>query len=60
MTVDLSLRNDTGSINQSPVSSMASYIIHPCSLHQQVFIPGKKETLSMLHIILVIPFIFCK
>lgn len=43
MTVDLSLRSDTGSTNQSPVSSMASSIIHPCELNQYIHIPGKKK-----------------
>lgn len=43
MTVNLSERSDTGNINQSPVSSMASSIIHPCLQQQYVYIPGKKN-----------------
>lgn len=42
MTVDLSLRSDTGNINQSPVSSMASSVAFPCTGHD-VFIPGNKR-----------------
>lgn len=57
MTVDLSLRSDTGNINRSPVSSMASSIIHPCELNQYIHIPGKKKSLFyIMHLILVIHF----
>lgn len=45
MTVDLSVRSDTGKINQSPVSSVASTIIlsQICSLSDLTFyIPGKR------------------
>lgn len=42
MTVDLRLRSDTGNINQSPVSSMASSLTHPCTNHL-VYIPGNKR-----------------
>lgn len=41
MTVDLSLRSDTGKINQSPVSSVASSVTYPCPL-DYVYIPGNK------------------
>lgn len=43
MSVDLSQRNDIGSINHSPVSSMALNIIYPCFINQYVHIPGKKK-----------------
>lgn len=57
MTVNLSERSDTGNINQSPVSSMASSIIHPCLQQQYVYIPGKKTTfLNVIHLILFINF----
>lgn len=39
MSVDLSQRNDIGSINHSPVSSMALNIIYPCLINQYVHIP---------------------
>lgn len=41
MTVDLSLRNDTGKINQSPVSSVASSMIfsRACWYHMNYYIP---------------------
>lgn len=45
MTADLSLRSDTGKINQSPVSSVASTIIlsQTCSSSDSTFyIPGKR------------------
>lgn len=42
MTVDLSLRSDTGNINQSPVSSMASSVAYPCR-NFYVIIPGNKR-----------------
>lgn len=45
MTLDLSIRSDTGKINQSPVSSVASTIIlsQICSLSDLTFyIPGKR------------------
>lgn len=48
MTVDLSVRSDTGKINQSPVSSVASTIIlsQICSLSDLTFyIPGKRYIL---------------
>lgn len=48
MTVDLSVRSDTGKINQSPVSSVASTIIlyQICSLSDLSFyIPGKRYIL---------------
>lgn len=45
MSVDLSQRNDIGSINHSPVSSMALNIIYPCFINQYVHIPGKKKSL---------------
>nr|XP_034311989.1 fibropellin-1-like isoform X4 [Crassostrea gigas] len=38
MTVDLSLRSDTGNINRSPVSSMASSVTYPCT-NFYVYIP---------------------
>lgn len=42
MTVNLSERSDTGNINQSPVSSMASSIIvSSCVYSIDVYIPGK-------------------
>lgn len=48
MTVDLSVRSDTGKINQSPVSSVASTIklSQICSLSDLTFyIPGKRYIL---------------
>lgn len=45
MTIDLSVRSDTGKINQSPVSSVASTIIlsQTCSSSDLTFyIPGKR------------------
>lgn len=56
MTVDLSLRNDTGNINQPPVTSMASSIIYPCTTHN-VNIPGKKIShLNMRYSIPIVSF----
>lgn len=53
MSVDLSQRNDIGSINHSPVSSMALNIIYPCLINQYVHIPGKKKKafLNMIYLI---------
>lgn len=50
MRVDLSLRSDTGKINQSPVSSVASSIIlsQMCSSSASFYIPGKKPIIFIL------------
>lgn len=42
MTVDLSQRNDTGTINHSPVSSMSSsLVLYQSCLTSEINIPGK-------------------
>lgn len=42
MTIDLNQRNDGGSINHSPVSAMASSMMHLC-IGLDYYIPGKKK-----------------
>lgn len=48
MTADLSQRNDTGSINHSPVSSMSSsLVLYQSCLTSEINIPGKGYILTI-------------